>query len=83
MDFEPRELEKPEVQVICVFPQGPVIAPQPDTDWPVDDMKDQFLDPEPEVINLDSDDEAINELKYIMIVSDDSDQHCVALDVMY
>ena len=39
-------------------------------DWRMDD---QFLDPEPKVINLDLDDEAIKGLKDMIIVSDDSD----------
>ena len=59
IDFELGELEAREVQVIPVFLWGPLIVPQPDLDWPIDDMEDQFLDPEPEVIDLDSDDEAI------------------------
>ena len=46
-------------------------------------MEDQFLDPECEVINLDSDDEAIKGLKDMIIVFDDSNLRCVALDVMY
>ena len=47
--------------------------PQPDSDWPISDMDDQLLDSEPEVINLDSDNEAIRGLKDMIIVSDDSD----------
>ena len=47
--------------------------PQPDPDWPIDDIEDQFLDPEPEVIDLDSDDEAILRIKDMIIVSNDSD----------
>ena len=36
-------------------------------------MDDRFLDPEPKVIDLDSDDEAIRGLKDMIIISDDSD----------
>ena len=73
MDFEPGEPEAPKVQMIPVFLWGPLIVPQPDPDWPIDIMDDQFLDPEPEVIDLDSDKEAIRGLKDIIIISDDSD----------
>ena len=73
MDFEPREPEVPEVQVIPVFPWGPMIVPQPDPDWPIGDVDDQILDPEPEIIDLDSDDETIQGFKDMIIVSDDSD----------
>ena len=47
--------------------------PQPDPDWPIDDVDDQILDPEPEIIDLDSEDETIQGLKDMIIVSDDSD----------
>ena len=73
MDVEPGEPEVPEVQVIHVFPWGPMIVPQPDPDWPIGDVDDQILDPEPEIIDLDSDDETIQGLKDMIIVSDDSD----------
>ena len=45
--------------------------PQSDPDWPIGDMNYQFLDPEPEIIDLDSDDEAIRGLKDMIIVFDD------------
>ena len=73
MDFEPGEPEVPDVQVILVFPWGPMIMPQPDPDWPIGDVDDQILDPEPKIIDLDSDDETIQGLKDMIIVSDDSD----------
>ena len=47
--------------------------PQPNPDRPIGDMDEQFLVPEPEVIDLDSDDKAIRVLKDMIIVSDDSD----------
>ena len=47
--------------------------PQPDPDWPIGDADDQILDPEPEIIDLYSDDETIKGLKDMIIVSDDSD----------
>ena len=47
--------------------------PQPDPDWPIGDMDDQFVDLEHKVIDLDSDDEAIRGLKDMIIISDDSD----------
>ena len=50
-----------------------MIMPQPDPDWLIGDMDDQILDPEPEIIDLDSDDETIKGLKDMIIVSDDSD----------
>ena len=59
--------------MILVFPYGPLIAPQPDTEWLIDNMEDQFLDLEPKFIDLDLDDEAIKGLKDMIIVSDDSD----------
>ena len=55
---------------------GLVIEPQPDSDWPIDDMDVKFPALEPEVIDLVSDDEAINgiyRIKNIMIVSDYAD----------
>ena len=73
MNFEPKEPDVPEVQVILVFLWGPLIVPQPDPDWSIDDMEDHFLDLKPEFIDLDSDDEAIKWLKDMIIVSDDSD----------
>ena len=72
MDVEPGEPKVPEVQVIPVFLWGPMIMP-PDPDWPIGDMDDQILDPEPEIIDLDSDNETIQGLKDMIIVSDDSD----------
>ena len=51
MNLDLIELEELEVQVIPVFPWGLLIVPQPDLDWPIDDMEDQFLDPELEVID--------------------------------
>ena len=74
MDFKPGESEAPEVQVI---------VPQRDPDQPIDDIEDQFIDLELEVIDLDSDDEAIKGLKDMIIVFDDSEQRCVMLDNMY
>ena len=47
--------------------------PQPDPDWPIGDIDDQILDHEPEIIDLDSDDETIKGLKDMIIISDDSD----------
>ena len=44
-----------------------------DGNWPIDDMDVQFPTPEPEVIDLASDDEAINGIQNMIIVSDDSD----------
>ena len=82
MDFEPRESKVPEVQVIPMFPWGPLIVPQLDPDWPIGDIEDQFLDLVPEAIDLDSDDEAIRGLKDMIIISDDSDQHYVSLENM-
>ena len=73
MDFEPGVPEAPEVQMIPVFSWGPMMMPQPDLDWPIGDVDDQILDPEPEIIDLDSDDETIKGLKDKIIVSDDSD----------
>ena len=73
MDFESGEPEAPEVQVILVFSWGPLIEPQPDLDWPMNDMEDKFLYLKPEVIDLDSDDKAIKGLKDMIIVFDDSD----------
>ena len=49
-----------------------MIMPQPDPDWSIGDMDDQILDREPEIIDLDSDDETIRGLKDMIIVSDDS-----------
>ena len=72
MDFELGEPEAPEVQVIPVFLWGSMIMPQPYPDWPISDMDYQILDPEPEVIDLDLDDETIKGLKDRIIVSDDS-----------
>ena len=46
--------------------------PQPDPGWPFGDIDDQFLDPEPEVIDLDSNDEAIKGLKDMIVISNDS-----------
>ena len=63
MDFEPGEPEAPKVQMIPVFPWRPMIMPQPDLDWPIGDMDDQILYSEPEIIDLDSDDETIKRLK--------------------
>ena len=60
MDFEPGEPEAPEVQMIPVFPWGPMMMPQADPDWPIGDMDDQILDPEPEIIDLDSDNEFVS-----------------------
>ena len=80
MDFEPREPQALEVQVIPMFPWRPLIVPQPDPDQPIGDMDDQFLDPEPEVIDLDLNDEAIMGLKDMIIISDDSDQRYVSLE---
>ena len=51
--------------MIYIFLWGPKLKFQPDLDWPID--------PEPEVIDLDLDDEAINGLKNMIIISDDSD----------
>ena len=82
MDFEPGEPEVPEVQMIPVFPWGPMMMPQPDLDWPICDVDDQILDPEPEVLDLDSDDETIRGLKDMIIVSDDSNQRYVSLENM-
>ena len=59
--------------MIPVFPWGLLIVPQPDPDWPIRDMDDRFLDPELEVIDLDSDDEAIRGLKDMIIISDGFD----------
>ena len=59
--------------MIPVFPWGPLIVPQPDLDWPIDVIEDQFLDQKLEVIDIDSDDEAIKGLKDMINVSDDSD----------
>ena len=73
MDFESWELEALEVQVILVFLWGPLIVPQPDPDWPIDDVDDQIPDPEPKIIDLDSEDETIQGLKDMIIVSSDSD----------
>ena len=73
MDFELGEPKAPEVQVIPVFSWGPMIMPQPDLDWPIGDMDDQILDPEPKIIDLDSDDETIKGLKDMIIVFDDFD----------
>ena len=73
MDVELGEPEVLEVQVILVFPWGQMIMPQPDPDWPIGNMDDQILDPEPEIIDLDSDDETIQGLKDMIIVSDDFD----------
>ena len=73
MDFKLWEQEAPKVQVIPVCLWGLLIMPQLDAYWPIGDMDDQFLDSEPEVINLDSNDKAIKGLKDIIIVSDDSD----------
>ena len=56
-----------------MFQWGPLIVPQLDPDWLTDDMEYQFLDLEREVIDLDSDDEAINGPKDLVIVSVDSD----------
>ena len=67
------ESEEREVQMVLVFPWGLELKFQPNPNWPIGDMKDQFLDPEPEVIDLDSDDEAIRGLKDMIIVSDDFD----------
>ena len=50
-----------------------MIIPQPDPDWPIDDVDDQIPDPEPEIIDLDSEDETIQGLKDMIIVSSDSD----------
>ena len=50
-----------------------MIVPQPDPDWPIDVMDDQILDPEPEVIDLDPDDEVINGFEKMITVSNDSD----------
>ena len=50
-----------------------MMMPQPDPDWPIGDVDEQILDPEPEIIDLDSDDETIQGLKDMIIVSDDSD----------
>ena len=72
MDFKPGEPEAPEVQVIPVFPWGSLIVPQPDPDWSIGDMDDQFLDSVLEVIDLNSDDKAIRGLKDMIIISDDS-----------
>ena len=52
--------------------------PQPDSDWTIGNIDDQFLDPEPEVIDLDLDDEAIRWLKDMTILYDDFD-YCVVL----
>ena len=73
MDVEPGEPEAPAVHMIPVFPWGQMIIPQPDPDWPIGDVDDQILDPEPEIIDLDSDDETIRGLKDMIIISDDSD----------
>ena len=43
------------------------------TNCPIDIMDDQILDPEPDIIDLDSDDETIQMLKDMIIVSDDFD----------
>ena len=47
--------------------------PQLDPEWPIGDMDYQFLDPEPEVIDLDTDDETIKGLKDMIIESDNFD----------
>ena len=72
MDFEPGEPKAPEVEVILVFLWAPLIISQPGPHWLIGDIDDQFLDLEPEVIDLDSDDKAIGGLKDMIIVSDDS-----------
>ena len=47
--------------------------PQPDPNWPISYIDDQFLDPQPEVIDRDMNNEAIRGLKDRIIVSDNSD----------
>ena len=68
--------------MVLVFLWGLLILPQPDPDWPIDDVDDQFLDLEPEVIDLDSNNKAINGRKNTIIVYDNSDKRFVALDDM-
>ena len=59
------ELKELEVQMTLVFQWGPELKFQPDLDWPID--------LEPEVIDLDSDDNAIRGFRNMIIIFDDFD----------
>ena len=67
MEYEPRSYGTRRTRGIngTFFSWGPKLEFQLDLDWPID--------PELEVIDLDSDDKAIRGLKDMIIVSDDYD----------
>ena len=76
------ELKGPKVQMIPIFSYGSKLKFQLDPDQPIGDIEDQFLDPEPKVIDLDLGDKAIRGLRDMIIVSDDFYQRCVSLKNM-
>ena len=73
MDFELIGPEASNGLMIPIFSWGLMIEYKPNLNWPMDDLEDKFLDPEPKIIDLDSEDEVIKGFKNMIIVSDDSD----------